>query len=167
MGLKIELGKHHSADEAKAIVDELYAKVRVRWEEKVNQKPFMTQLTAGKLPWEVLQAFFRNWGAYTIEINTLTACTYHRNITFLKVNRDLMGPIGEKIADEFIHPKPPGHFLVMMQTAKALGLTEDEVFTSPMLSEFRAKIDFMRSIVYEGTAAEWYAAVTTEEQIGH
>ena len=48
-----------------------------------------------------------------------------------------------------------------------MGLSEDEVFTSPMLSEFRGKIDFMRGIVYEGTAAEWYAAVTTEEQIGH
>jgi len=74
---------------------------------------------------------------------------------------------GEKIADEFIHPKPPGHFLVMLQTAQAFGLTEEEVFTTPMLSEFRGKIDFMRGIVYEGTAAEWYAAVTTEEQIGH
>ena len=69
--------------------------------------------------------------------------------------------IGEKIADEFIHPKPPGHFLVMMETAKAFGLTEDEVFTSSMLSEFRGKIDFMRAVVYEGTAAEWYSAVTT------
>ena len=167
MALKIDLGKRYTAEEAKAVVDGLYVKVRERWEEKVNQKPFMKQLTSGKLPQETLRTFFRNWGAYTIEINTLTACTYHKNITFLKVNRDLMGPIGEKIADEFIHPKPPGHFLVMMQTAAALGLTEDEVFTSPMLSEFRAKIDFMRSIVYEGTAAEWYAAVTTEEQIGH
>src|SRR5215470_8487353 len=59
------------------------------------------------------------------------------------------------------------HFLVMLQTAKAFGLTEEEIFSTPMLSEFRAKIDFMRSIVYEGTTAEWYASVTTEEQIGH
>ena len=167
MTLKIELGKKYSAAEAKAIVDQLYSKVRDRWETKVNRTPFMQQLMMGKLPLKTLQTFFRNWGAYTIEINTLTACTYPRNITFLKVNRDLMGPIGEKIADEFIHPKPPGHFLVMLQTANAFGLTEDEVFTTPMLSEFRAKIDFMRGIVYEGTAAEWYAAVTTEEQIGH
>src|SRR5215210_6947918 len=134
--LKIELGKKRSAGEAKAIVDQLYGLVRERWEVKVNQTPFMLQLMTGKLPLKVLQTFFRNWGAYTIEINTLTACTYHRNITFFKVNRDLMGPIGEKIADEFIHPKPPGHFLVMLQTAKALGLGEDEVFTSSMLAEF-------------------------------
>jgi len=167
MAMNIERGKKYSTQEAKAIVDGLYAKVRERWDERVNQKPFMQQLMAGKLALKTLQVFFRNWGAYTIEINTLTACTYHKNITFFKVNRDLMGPIGEKIADEFIHPKPPGHFLVMMETAKALGLTEDVVFTSSMLSEFRGKIDFMRAVVYEGSAAEWYAAVTTEEQIGH
>jgi len=167
LAITIERGKRYSAGEAKNIVDRLYSLVHDRWERQVNQKPFMQQLMAGTLSLKVLQTFFRNWGAYTIEINTLTACTYHRNITFLKVNRDLMGPIGEKIADEFIHPKPPGHFLVMLQTAQAFGLTEEEVFTTPMLSEFRGKIDFMRGIVYEGTAAEWYGAVTTEEQIGH
>jgi len=167
MALKIELGKRYSAAEAQAIVDRLYAMVRERWEARVNRTPFMQQLMTGKLPLKVLQVFFRNWGAYTIEINTLTACTYHKNIAFLKVNRDLMGPLGEKIADEFLHPQPPGHILVMLETARALGLTEEEIFTTPMLAEFRGKIDFMRGIVYEGTAAEWYAAVTTEEQIGH
>lgn len=167
MVLQIELGKKRSALEAKAIVDELYRKVGERWETRVNQTAFMQQLVAGELPTNVLQTFFRNWGAYTIEINTLAACTYHKHLTFFKKHRDLMAPIGEKIADEFIHPRPPGHFLVMLQTAKALGLTEEQVFSTPMLSEFRAKIDFMRGIVYEGTAAEWYASVTTEEQIGH
>ena len=123
MALKIELGKKRSAQEAKAIVDDLYGRVRERWEVKVNQTAFMQQLMSGTLSLKVLQTFFRNWGAYTIEINTLTACTYHKNLTFFKVHRDLMGPMGEKIADEFIHPKPPGHFLVMLQTAKAFGLT--------------------------------------------
>jgi pyrroloquinoline quinone (PQQ) biosynthesis protein C len=163
----IEPGKKRSSQEAKAIVDELYQRVADRWDRSVNQTPFMQQLISGKLPMKVLQTFFRNWGAYTIEINTLTACTYHKNLTFFKKHRDLMGPIGEKIADEFIHPRPPGHFLVMLQTANAFGLSEEEIFSTPMLSEFRAKIDFMRSLVYEGTAAEWYSAVTTEEQIGH
>ena len=65
-----------------------------------------------------------------------------------------MAPMGEKIADEFVHPKPPGHFLVMLQTAKALGLTEEEIFDQPMLSDFRGKIDFLRGILYEGTVAE-------------
>jgi pyrroloquinoline quinone (PQQ) biosynthesis protein C len=167
MAIQIELGKKRAPQEAKAIVDELYRSAKERWEARVNQTPFMQQLVAGKLPMNVLQTFFKNWGAYTIEINTLAACTYHKHLTFFKKHRDLMAPLGEKIADEFIHPKPPGHFLVMLQTAQAFGLTEEEVFSTAMLSEFRGKIDFMRGIVYEGTAAEWYAAVTTEEQIGH
>jgi pyrroloquinoline quinone (PQQ) biosynthesis protein C len=167
MGVQIELGKKMSAEGAKAVVDELYRKVAERWNLKVDQTPFMTRLVEGKLPMKVLRTFFRNWGAYTIEINTVSACSYHRHLTFFKKHRDLMAPMGEKIADEFIHPKPPGHFLVMLETAKAFGLTEEEIFNEPMLSEFRAKIDFVRSILYEGTAAEWYGTITTEEQIGH
>jgi len=93
VALRIELGKKRSAQEAKSIVDELYRRVRDRWEVKVNQTAFMQQLMAGKLPLKVLQTFFRNWGAYTIEINTLTACTYHKNLTFFKVHRDLMAPM--------------------------------------------------------------------------
>ena len=153
--------------QAEAYVNELYRKAAARWQEKVTESPFMQQLVTGKLPIETIRLFFRNWGAWTIEINTLIACSYHKFLPFFKKNRDLMGPMGAKIADEFIHPKPPGHFLVMMQTAAALGLKEEEVFNQPMLSEFRAKIDFMRSILYEGTSAEWYAGIVTEESIGH
>src|SRR6266545_281336 len=167
MSIKIQLGEKLPAAKAKAVVDEIYRKVAERWGEKVNRTPFMMRLVGGKLPLDVLRLFFRNWGAYTIEINTVAACSYHKHLSFFKKHRDLMAPIGEKIADEFIHPKPPGHFLVMLETAKALGLAEEEIFDQPMLSEFRAKIDFMRSILYEGTTAEWYGCVTTEEQIGH
>src|SRR6185312_11326597 len=117
MALKIERGKKYSGAEAKKTVDQLYSLVHDRWESKVNQTTFMQQLMSGKLPLKVLQTFFRNWGAYTIEINTLTACTYHKNLTFFKVHHNLIGPMGEKIAHEFIHPKPPGHFLVMLETA--------------------------------------------------
>lgn len=167
MSIKIQLGEKMPPAKAKAVVDEIYRKVAERWEQKVNRTPFMMRLVGGKLPLDVLRRFFRNWGAYTIEINTVAACSYHKHLSFFKKHRDLMAPIGEKIADEFIHPKPPGHFLVMLETAKALGLAEEEIFDQPMLSEFRAKIDFMRSILYEGTTAEWYGCVTTEEQIGH
>lgn len=66
-----------------------------------------------------------------------------------------------------IHPKPPGHIHVVIETAKALGISEDEVFVSPMLAEFRAKIDYFRAIVWEGTVAEFYATGATEEQFGH
>lgn len=167
MSIEIQLGNKISPEDAKKTVDKLYRMVADRWEKKVNGTVFMMRLREGKLPKKVLQVFFRNWGAYTIEVNTLVASSYHKHLTFFKKHRDLMGPMGEKIADEFIHPKPPGHFLVMLQTAKALGLTEEEIFSQSMLSEFRGKIDFLRGILYEGTAAEWYASITTEEQIGH
>ena len=60
MAIQIELGKKRSAQDAKAIVDELYRRVKERWETKVNQTPFMQQLMTGKLPMKVLQIFFRN-----------------------------------------------------------------------------------------------------------
>jgi pyrroloquinoline quinone (PQQ) biosynthesis protein C len=127
----------------------------------------MQQLRAGTLPKKALKTFFKNWGSYTIEINTLEAASYHKHIAFFRKHRDLMGPMAAKLADELIHPKPPGHVHVVVETAKALGITEDEIFLSPMLAEFRAKIDFKRSILWEGTVAEFYAAGATEEQTGY
>ncbi len=78
-----------------------------------------------------------------------------------------MARMAEKLADELIHPKPPGHVHVVVETAKALGITEDEIFMAPMLPEFRAKLDFKRSLLWEGTMAEFYAAGATEEQTGY
>jgi pyrroloquinoline quinone (PQQ) biosynthesis protein C len=153
--------------EANALVDEHYNKVAKRWKERVTDAPFMQQLRAGKLPPEALRIFFKNWGAYTIEINTLEAASYHKHIAFFRKHRDLMAPMAQKLADELIHPKPPGHVHVVVETAKALGITEDEIFVAPMLAEFRAKIDFKRAILWEGTVAEFYAAGATEEQTGY
>jgi hypothetical protein len=36
-----------------------------------------------------------------------------------------------------------------------------------MLAEFRAKLDFKKCILWEGTVAEFYAAGATEEQTGY
>jgi pyrroloquinoline quinone (PQQ) biosynthesis protein C len=153
--------------QAKALVDEHYKKVAARWQERVTHGPFMAQLKSGKLSHRALKIFFQNWGSYTIEINTLEAASYHTHISFFRKHRDLMGPMAAKLADELIHPKPPGHVHVVVETAKALGITEDEIFLSPMLAEFRAKLDFKRSILWEGTVAEFYAAGATEEQTGY
>jgi pyrroloquinoline quinone (PQQ) biosynthesis protein C len=153
--------------DAKALVDEHYEKVAARWQERVTAGPFMQQLRAGKLPHRALKIFFKNWGSYTIEINTLEAASYHKHISFFRKHRDLMGPMAAKLADELIHPKPPGHVHVVLETARALGIEEDEIFLAPMLGEFRAKLDFKKSILWEGTVAEFYAAGATEEQTGH
>lgn len=155
------------AGEAKAYVDEHYRKVAQRWRERVTGSSFMIQLAEGRLPSPALATFFRNWASYTIEINTLEAASYHKHIAFFRSNRDLMAPMAQKLADELIHPEPPGHVHVVLETAKALGIPEDDVFLSPMLAEFRAKIDFKRAILWEGTVAEFYAAGATEEQTGY
>jgi pyrroloquinoline quinone (PQQ) biosynthesis protein C len=156
-----------NSGEAKAAVDEHYKKVAKRWKERISDAPFMRQLRAGTLPRDALRMFFKNWGAYTIEINTLEAASYHKHIAFFRKHRDLMAPMAQKLADELIHPKPPGHVHVVVETAKALGISEDEIFVAPMLAEFRAKIDFKRAILWEGTVAEFYAAGATEEQTGY
>ena len=156
-----------SSVEAKAYVDEHYRKVAGRWRERVSDAPFMRQLKSGTLSRAALRLFFQNWGAYTIEINTLEAASYHKHIAFFRKHRDLMAPMAQKLADELVHPKPPGHVHVVLETARALGITDDEIFLSPMLAEFRAKIDFKRAILWEGTVAEFYAAGATEEQTGY
>jgi pyrroloquinoline quinone (PQQ) biosynthesis protein C len=153
--------------EAKTWVDEFYKKVAARWKERVTNSAFMEKLRAGTLPRAALRLFFKNWGAYTIEINTVEAASYHKHIHFFRKHRDLMAPMAQKLADELVHPKPPGHVHVVLETARALGISEDEIFLSPMLAEFRAKIDFKRSILWEGTVAEFYAAGATEEQTGY
>jgi pyrroloquinoline quinone (PQQ) biosynthesis protein C len=161
------MGVRMTPEEAKRFVEELNAKVLNRWDEKVSQGAFMKRLTEGKLPLSAIKIFFRNWGNFTVEINTLIAASYHKHIGFFKRHADLLGPFGVKVADEFIHPKPPGHVLVMLQTAKALGLTEDEVLRQPMLPGARAILDFKRALLWEGTVAEWWFSMLTEEPIGY
>lgn len=161
------LGVPLSPAEAKTFVDHLNGKVLQRWDERVTQGPFMKQLSEGKLALAAVRLFFRNWGAFTVEINTLIAASYQKHIGFFKRHPDLLGPFGAKVADEFIHPKPPGHVLVMLQTAEALGLSPDEVLRQPMLPEARAVLDFKRGLLWEGTVAEWWFSMLTEEPIGY
>ena len=141
--------------DAKAYVDEHYRKVAQRWRERVTGSSFMVQLMEGSLPRAALRTFFKNWASYTIEINTVEAASYHKHIAFFRRNRDLMAPMARKLADELLHPEPPGHIHVVLETARgALGIEEDEVYLDPsMLAEFRAKIDFKRgfTMLWEGS----------------
>jgi pyrroloquinoline quinone (PQQ) biosynthesis protein C len=156
-----------SADEAKSFVNGLNQKVIQRWEERVARGPFMSRFVEGELPMSAIKLFFKNWGNFTVEINTLIAASYHKHIGFFKRHPDLLGPFAAKVADEFMHPKPPGHVLVMLQTAEAFGLSKEEVLREPMLPEARAILDFKRALLWEGTVAEWWFSMLTEEPIGH
>ena len=162
-GATPKLGVTMTPEEAKSFVDGLNEKVIQRWEERVTRGAFMSQFVEGKLSMSAIKLFFKNWGNFTVEINTLIAASYHKHIGFFKRHSDLLGPLGAKIADEFIHPKPPGHVLVMLQTAEALGLTKDDVLRQPMLPEARAILDFKRALLWESTVAEWWFSMLTEE----
>src|SRR5437870_4896866 len=113
-----------STAEARAFVGAHYQKVAQRWQERVTDAPFMQKLRAGTLSRAALRIFFQNWGAFTIEINTLECASYHKHISFFRKHRDLMALMAEKLADELIHPRPPGHVHVVVETAKALGVSE-------------------------------------------
>jgi pyrroloquinoline quinone (PQQ) biosynthesis protein C len=162
-----KLGVPMSAADAAAYIDETSKKVIRRWQERVTRGPFMSAFLQGALPIQAIRLFFKNWGSFTVEINTLVAVSYHKHIGFFKRHSDLMAPLGAKIADEFVHPKPPGHVLVMLETAAAFGLTRDEILRAPMLPECRAILDFKRQLMWEGTVAEWWFSMLTEEPIGH
>jgi len=60
-----------NSEEAKGFVDLIYRQVADRWRQRVGSSQFMKALTVGKLPKETFRLFFKNWAAYTIEINTL------------------------------------------------------------------------------------------------
>jgi pyrroloquinoline quinone (PQQ) biosynthesis protein C len=159
--------KKLSNAEARAFTDYLYGRVAERWRERVTNRRFMQMLRTGNLSRDALRLFFRNWASFTIDINTVECATYHKHIAFFRKHRDLMTAMAQKLADELIYPKPPGHIHVVLETARALGISEDEVFLEPMTAEFRTLIDFRRALLWEGTMGEVYAAGATEEQIGY
>src|SRR5258706_9006712 len=108
--------------QAKAIVDDLYLDVHAHWERRINQGEFMTQLREGTLPLPCLRRFFKDWGLFSIEVVALNAVSYHVHLPFFVENYDLLPAFSDKIAEELIAPKPPGHILILLETANALGL---------------------------------------------
>jgi len=154
-------------NQASAWVDDLYGKVELRWKERVLETELMRRLRAGTLPLEALAFLFRHgYAQYAIEINTLWGCTYQKFLPFFKQHVDLMAAVGDKIADEYLHPEPPGHALILFQTCEALGVSRQEVLSNPVLPELRGLIDLSRAILYEGTAAEWFARAASEKMVG-
>ncbi len=156
-----------NSQDAKAYVDELYRKVEQRWQERVFEGELMRRLRTGRLPLESFGFLFRHgYAKYAIEINTQWGCVYQKFLPFFKQHIDLMAAVGDKIADEFLHPEPPGHALILFQTCEALGVSRQEVLSGLVLAEMRGLIDFSRSLLYEGTAAEWFARAASEKMVG-
>ena len=110
-----------NSTEAKAYVDNLYRELHLHWEQKINQGPFMTQLREGRLPLPCVRRFFKDWGLFSVEVVALNAVSYYVHLPFFISNYDLLPAFTEKIAEELISPKPPGHTLILLETARPWG----------------------------------------------
>ena len=164
---KPKAGEKMTAGEASAYVEHLYTEMYARWEPRVKQHPFMQALSEGKLSMPVIRQFFKNWGRFALEVNALNAVSYHTHLAFFVRNFDLLGPFSAKIADELISPKPPGHVLVLLQTAEAMGLSREQVLEEPYLAEARSINDFCHKVFIDGSIAELWGLHVFEESLAY
>ena len=159
-------GEKMAAEEAKRYVDYLYDRMYEHWKVKVQQSPFMNRLREGKLEMPTIRQFFKNWGRFSLEVNALNALSYYTHLPFFMHHYDLLGPFCAKIADELISPKPPGHVLVLLQTAEAMKLSPKEVLEDPYVPEARAINDFCHKIFIDGSLVELWGLHVFEESLG-
>lgn len=156
-----------NAEEAKAYVDKLYEELYVHWNQRIHHGPFMTQLREGHLPLPSLRRFFKDWGLFSIEVVALNAVSYYVHLPFFIRNFDLLPAFTDKIAEELISPKPPGHTLILLETANALGLSKQELFEQPASAPGRAISDYCRRVFQDGSIAELWGLHAYEETLGY
>lgn len=152
---------------AKAFVDHLYQDVYAHWDKRINHGAFMTQMREGTLPLPCLRRFFKDWGLFSIEVVALNAVSYYVHLPFFVENYDLLPAFSDKIAEELITPKPPGHILILLETANALGLSKEELFEQPASAPGRAISDYCRRVFQDGSLIELWGAHVYEETLGH
>jgi pyrroloquinoline quinone (PQQ) biosynthesis protein C len=155
-----------NASEAKAYVDDLYDEMHCYWEKKIAAGSFMTKLRAGSLPPGSLRRFFKDWGIFSVEVVALNAVSYYVHLPFFVRNYDLLPAFTEKIAEELISPRPPGHTLILLETAAALGLSREELLTQPASAPGRAISDYCRRIFQDGSIIELWGLHVYEETLG-
>jgi len=158
-------GEKLSAQEAKAYVEYLYLTLAKASHEKIDNGPFMSQLRDGTLPLPVIRQYFKNWGHFSMEANGLDAVSYYTHLPFFVRNFDLLGPFCAKVAERLISPKAPGHVLLLLQTAEALGLSRKEMLEDPYLPAARAINDFCHKIFIDGSIAELWGLHVCEESL--
>ena len=151
----------------KTQVDQLYQDLYSHWENKIHNGPFMTQLREGRLPLASIRRFFKDWGLFSIEVVALNAVSYYVHLPFFIRNFDLLPAFTDKVAEELISPKPPGHTLLLLETANALGLSREELFERPASAAGRAISDYCRRIFQDGSIAELWGLHVFEETLGY
>jgi Pyrroloquinoline quinone (Coenzyme PQQ) biosynthesis protein C len=160
-----QAGERLSAQAAKTYVDYLYTTAFEMSQERIHKGSFMAQLRDGTLPLPVIRQLFKNWGHFSIELNGLDAVSYYTHLPFFVRNFELLGPFCAKVADKLISPKAPGHVLLLLQTAEALGLGGKEMLEDPYLPAARAISDFCHKIFIDGSIAELWGLHVFEESL--
>lgn len=163
-------GQIEALDTAQAteFVEGLYERMLQRADAKIGRGRFMAALTAGTLPFETIQLYWLNWHGYVSVVNNFIQVTYHTHYPFfVRYALDLLPSFADKIADEIIHPQPPGHMLMVWRQGEIFGLTREQMIEYEMLPGCRAYPDYRRGLLHEGTMAEWWASIATEVYIGH
>lgn len=154
-------------EEARQAVDRLYDAMFAECDARVTKSRFMVELGEGTLPVEAIRTFWLNWTGFVFEINNFIQVAYQRHLGFFKEHLDLYAVFADKVADELIHPRAPGHLLVVWQQGEIFGLSRDEMVHYEMLPECRTMNEFHRGLLYEGTMLEFWTSIAYEEYIGH
>ncbi len=167
LGRKDYFGKKLLPAEAEAVVRELknnLLRLADRW---LFKGRFHTDLARGTLPMEGIKVFWQNWYGFVAEINNFHGVAYQRHLPFFKHHPELQKHFANHVADEMIHPSPPGHIRIVLDQGKHFGLDEKDMIEYEMLPECRAFLEYYRGVLYEGTMAEWWASFCVEEAVGH
>jgi len=64
--LILEIGKKLLPAEAKAFTGEIKHRMYTLWNEKIFGGAFMRDLESGRLPFETIKLFWRNWYSYPV-----------------------------------------------------------------------------------------------------
>ncbi len=160
-------GQKLTPKESEAVVAELKKYLLGLVDRWLFKGRFHTDLAKGTLPMEAIRVFWQNWYGFVAEINNLHGCAYQRHLPFFKRHPELQGHFANHVADEMIHPKPPGHIRIVLEQGRNFGLTDEEMIEYEMLPECRAFLEYYRGTLYEGTMAEWWASFCVEEGVGH
>ena len=160
-------GKKLTAQESEAVIAELREVLLGLVNRWLFKGRFHRDLAAGTLPMEAIRLFWQNWYGFVAEINNLHGCAYQRHLPFFKRHPELQRHFANHVADEMIHPKPPGHILIVLEQGRSFGLKDEEMIDYEMLPECRAFLEYYRGTLYEGTMAEWWASFCVEEGVGH
>src|SRR3974377_613023 len=108
-------GKRVSPSEADAIIAHLKTYLLGLAERWIFKGRFHADLLKGTLPMEAIKLFWQNWYGFVAEITNFHGVAYQRHVPFFKPPPELQKHFANHVADEMIHPTPPGHIRIVLE----------------------------------------------------